>query len=247
LSRALSDTRSRLGLNATTAWIAIITVLGWAALRLIFKWNWTQVSEEIITAAAFVLAMIMIGILILIGELTVAPVRIDEELRRAIRAPAVSVRQRPGLGDNIQSRYSTADSVIVIIRDLIIVNQDDRDDVVSLKLWVPVNNSEVTFSPQAGPPPAPPPGINIEPVPTLLKGVENIPARRAATGSVWFKVPKNTVLRMPELFTLSITSELSGITRAFNSLDLTEVSMPYPRTIEELNEYNVRRGGPVPL
>ena len=76
-----------MGLNATTAWIAIITVLGWAALRLIFKWNWTQVSEEIITAAAFVLAMIMIGILILIGELTVAPVRIDEELRRAIQSP----------------------------------------------------------------------------------------------------------------------------------------------------------------
>lgn len=230
--RALSDTRATLGLNKTTAWISLITVISWSALWIFFKWTWSELTGQIVPVIAFVIAMIAVGFLILIGRLAAAPVRIDQEQRQAIelaRTSGITISQLRGHGDNIQSTYGSPDSWFVLIRDLIIVNRSERDEVVSLTLWWPLRSGEVTFSPQTTPPP------NVGQI-SLITGAENIPARRSITGSLLFKILKTTVpdISVPFLIII-VTSQLTGIERAFNSLTFTEVMKPYPRTLEELN------------
>ena len=39
----------------------------------------------------------------------------------------------------------------------------------------------------------------------------------------------------PGFFIIIVTSQLTGIERAFNTISFTEVTKPYPRTIDELN------------
>jgi hypothetical protein len=75
----------------------------------------------------------------------------------------------------------------------------------------------------------------------FLRAVENIAARSAVIGTAIFETPKSTVPRVPsDFYILLIMSQLTGTERAFNTLDFAEVTKPYPRTLEELNEYNVR-------
>ena len=231
--RALSDTRAILGINKTTFWIAATTIISWLALWLLFKWTWTQLSGEIIPVLTVVIATIAIGFLILMARLMAAPVLIDQEQRRAIelaRTSGITISQLRGHGDNIQSTYGSSDSWLVLIRDLIIVNRSERDEVVSLTLWWPLKSGAVTFSPQTTPPP------NVGSI-SLITGAENIPARRSVTGSLLFKILRTTVpdISVPFLIII-VTSQLTGIERAFNSLDFTEVMKPYPRTLEELNQ-----------
>jgi hypothetical protein len=232
--RALSDTGSLLGLNKTTIWIILITVTGWLALWFLFKWPWGQLTGQIIPAIAFVIAMIVVGVLILLGRLMAAPVFIDQEQQRAIelpRTPDITLSQLRGHGENIQTIYGTSDSWLVLLRDLILLNRNERDEVVSLKLWWPLKNDAVVFSPQTAPPVSP----NIGQV-SLLKGVENIPPRRSATGSLLFQIPRSTAPDISvSFFIIIVTSRLSGIECAFNSLTFTEVRKPYPRSIAELN------------
>ena len=77
------------------------------------------------------------------------------------------------------------------------------------------NNSGLVFSPQI----TLPPDIDIGQV-SLLKGVENIPA----TGSLLFKIPRSTISDISaSFFIITITNQLTGIERAFNSLTFTEV------------------------
>jgi len=229
------DTESLLGLNKTTIWIILITVIGWLALWFLFKWPWGELTGQIIPAIAFVIAMIVAGVLILLGRLMAAPVFIDQEQQRTIelaRTSDITLSQLRGHGDNIQTIYGSSDSWLVLLRDLILLNRNERDEVVSLKLWWPLTNDGVVFSPQTAAPPASP---NIGQV-SLLKGVENIPARRSATGSLLFQIPRSTAPDIAvSFFIIIVTSQLSGIENAFNSLTFTEVRKPYPRTIEELN------------
>jgi len=202
-------------------------------LWLLFKWNWTELTGEIIPVLAVVVGTIMIGFLILIARLIAAPVFIDQEQGLAIelaRTSGITISQLRGHGDNIQTIYGSSDSWLVLIRDLLIVNRSERDEVVSLTLCWPLKSGAVTFSPQRTLPP------NERQIP-LITGAENIPARRGLTGNLLFKIPKTTVpdISVP-FFIIIVTSQLTGIERAFNSLDFTEVIKPYPRTLEELNQ-----------
>lgn len=145
--------------------------------------------------------------------------------------PDIAITQLKGHGDNIQTISRSTDSWHVLIRDLTVVNNTERDEVVSLKLWWPLNNGAVTFTPQRDRPPN-----NIPPM-RLLNRVENIPARKSITGSLLFKILVSTV---PEIsapfFIIIVKSELTGIERAFNSLSFTEVMKPYPRTLKNYAE-----------
>jgi hypothetical protein len=162
------------------------------ALWFVFDWTWTELSEETITAAAVVIGTIAAGLLIFLFELTIAPVQIHEEQQEAIRAPVVSLRQPRGHRDCISASYPTADSWIVIIRDLIITDQHDQHDVISLQLWMLFNDSHVVFSPRPVLPLSPPPQVELGSGP-FLRAVENIAARSAVMGTAIFEIPKSTV------------------------------------------------------
>ena len=148
---------------------------------------------------------------------------------KLVRTPDITISQSRGHGDNLQSIGGDSNSWFVLIRDLILVNHSERAEVVSLKLWWPLNTHSVTFSSQTVPP------AKLGHI-SLLTGAENIPPRSSITGSLLFKIPKSTVPHFsPEFLIIMVKSQLTGIERAFNSLNFTEVVKPYPRTLDELN------------
>ena len=152
---------------------------------------------------------------------------------KVARTSDITLSQLRGHGDNIQAIWGSSDSWLVLIRDLILVNRGERDEVLSLKLCWPLNNDVLVFSPQTALPPTRPPNIGDV---SLLTGAEDIPARRSVRGSLLFKIPRSTVPEMsPPFLIVLVTSQLTGIERAFNSLTFTEVTKPYPRTLEDLN------------
>jgi hypothetical protein len=176
-SRALSDTTATLGLNKTTFWLVTTTLAAWWILWRFFDWNWSQLSEEISTGIAASIAVIGVGFLILMARLIAAPVFIDQDQRRAIELATKSglfLSQPRGHGDNIHSVYGDSDPRLVVIRNVIVVNRSDKNEVVSLKLWLPLNPDGLLFSPQTTLP-----SRDIGQV-SLLKAVENIPARQSA-------------------------------------------------------------------
>lgn len=117
-----------------------------------------------------------------------------------------------------------------MIHDLVVVNNSERDEVVSVQLWWPNQTDGVMFSPQTDPPPNIPHG-------PLLNRIENIPARRALTGSLFFRIPTcNLPPYLEPFFVILVKSQLTGIQCAFNTLDFTEVTKPYPRTLDELDQ-----------
>jgi hypothetical protein len=233
-SRALSDTTAILGVNKTTFWLFITTLVAWWILWRFFHWNWAQLSEEITTGIAAAVAIIGVGLLIFMFRLIAAPVLIDEEQRWAIDRATKSglfLSQPRGHGDNIHSVYDDSDPRIVVIRDVIVVNRSDKDEVVSLKLWLPLNHNGLLFSPQTTLP-----SKDIGHV-SLLKAVENIPARQSAPGDLLFKITRNSVPNIsPSFFIIIVTSQLTGIEHAVNTMNFTEVKKPYPRNLDELNE-----------
>jgi len=159
---------------------------------------------------------------------------IDQEQRRTIDLASksdLSLSQPRGHGDNIHSVYSDSDPRLVVIRDVVIVNRSDRDDVVTLKLWLPLDKEGLLFSPQTKLP-----SRDIGQV-SLLKAVENIPSRKSVSGDLLFSIPRNSIPNISSaFFIITATSQLTGIEHAFNTLDFTEVTKPYPRDIDELNE-----------
>src|SRR5438034_8875158 len=82
--RALFDTWGILGLNKNTVFICLITVTSWLALWLLFKWTWGDLEGQIVPVAAFAIATIIVGLVILVCRVIAAPVLIDQEQRRAI-------------------------------------------------------------------------------------------------------------------------------------------------------------------
>jgi hypothetical protein len=233
-SRALSDTAATLGVNKTTFWLVVTTLVAWWILWRFFHWNWSQLSEEISTGIAAGIAITGVGLLIFMFRVIAAPVFIDQEQRRAIDLATKSglfLSQPRGHVDNIHSVYGDSDPRLVVIRDVIVVNRSDKDEVVTLKLWLPLNKDGLLFSPQTTLP-----SRDIGHV-SLLKAVENIPARQSATGDLLFKIPRNSIPNIPaSFFIIIVTSQVTGIEHAVNTMNFTEVKKPYPRNLDELNE-----------
>lgn len=154
--------------------------------------------------------------------------RLGKKQQASAKLSDITITQLTGHGDNIQTVYRSTDSWLVLIRDITVVNNTERDEVVSLRLWWPLNNGAVTFTPQKEHP-------QKIPRTRLLKRVENIAARESITGSLLFKLPRSTVPEISDpFFILIVTSQLTGRECAFNSLSFTEVKKPYPLTLDEL-------------
>jgi hypothetical protein len=101
------------------------------------------------------MAMIGVGCLILSVQRMAAPIRIYHEQKTAIEHAAASdimISQVKGYGDNIASVFGTQDFWLVLIRELIVINRGERDQIVSLNLWLPLAHDGVTLSPQVDPP-----------------------------------------------------------------------------------------------
>ena len=230
-SLAFRRTLGAFGFTMSTLFLGAVTL----GLGVFIHWyakGWPEASEEV---AIFIMYSFAPTLVLIVGVfiwnfLWYGPYTLQAQLSETLaRISDITISQLRGHGDNIQSTYGSSDSWLVLIRDLILVNRSERDEVVSLKLWWPLNNDAVIFSPQTAPPP------NIGHV-SLLTGAENIPPRRSVTGSLLFKIPRSTVPHISAPFLIiMVTSQLTGIERAFNSLTFTEVMKPYPRTIEELN------------
>jgi hypothetical protein len=233
-SLAFRDTLRAFGLTTSTLFLGAVSL----GLGVFIHWyakGWPEASEEvaIFIMYSFAPTLLLVGGVFIWNFLWYGPYTLHAQLSEKLaRTSDITLSQLRGHGDNIQTIYGTSDSWLVLIRDLILLNRNERDEVVSLKLWWPLKNDGVVFSPQTAAPPASP---NIGQV-SLLKGVENIPARRSATGSLLFQIPRSTAPDISvSFFIIIVTSRLSGIECAFNSLTFTEVRKPYPRTIEELN------------
>jgi len=143
----------------------------------------------------------------------------------------ITISQPRGHGDNLHSVYGDSDPRLVVIRGVTVVNRSDKDDVVALKLWLPLNNDGLLFSPQTTLP-----SRDIGQV-SLLKAVENIPARQSATGDLLFMIPRNSIQNISaSFFVIIVTSQLTGVEYGVNTLTFTEVKKPYPRNLDELNK-----------
>jgi len=143
----------------------------------------------------------------------------------------IAISQPRGHGDNLHSVYGDSDPRLVVIRNLTVVNRSEKGDVVALKLWLPLNNDGLLFSPQTTLP-----SRDIGEV-SLLKAIENIPARQSATGDLLFMIPRNSIRNISAFFfVITVTSQLTGIEHAVNTLTFTEVKKPYPRNLDELNK-----------
>lgn len=214
-----------------TVFLAAATV-GLGVLIHRYARGWPDAREEvaILTMTSVAPALMLVVAVFIWRFFWYSPYTLLAQLSEKLaRTSEIAISQLRGHGDNLYSTYSSRDLLFVLIRDLILVNRSERDEVVSLKLWLPLNNSEVVFSPQTEPLP------NVAHGP-LLTVAENIPARRSVTGSLLFKIPRTTVPNISAPFLIiMVTSQLTGIQRAFNSLTFTEVKKPYPGTIEELN------------
>lgn len=230
-SLAFRQTLGAFGLTLGTLFLGAASL----GLGVFIHWyarGWPEASEEVAIFIMYTLAptlVLIVGVFIW-NFFWSGPYTLHAQLSEKLaKTSDITLSQLRGHGDNIQSTYGSSDSWLVLIRDLIVVNRSERDEVVSLKLWWPLNNDEVVFSPQTAPPPS------IGKV-SLLTGAENVPPRRSITGSLLFKIPRSTVPHISAPFCIiMVTSQLTGAERAFNSLTFTEVMKPYPRTIEELN------------
>jgi hypothetical protein len=245
-SRALSDTWAVLGINKTTALLVATTILSWMALWLLFKWKWDQLSGEITPALTMVMATIAIGFLILLVKLKAAPVLIDREQQKVIeltKALNFTLTQSAGYRDNIANSYETSDLRLVLIKHLVLTNNQDKNESLSLQLWCPQKRGGVFLSPQTAS------QLTPEQIKALrldedkdeepfLKRVENISPRSSLLGKLLFKMEKLPLSNIPNpLLTIVVTSQLNGAERAFNVNPFTHVTKPYPRTIEELNQH----------
>jgi hypothetical protein len=234
-SLAFSQTLQAFGLTTVTLFLGAASL----GLGVFFHWyirGWPEASEEV---AIFIMYSVAPTLLLIVGVFMwnffwYSPYTLNAQLSEKLaRTSDITLSQLRGHGDNTQAIWTSSDSWLALIRDLILVNRDERDEVVSLKLCWPLNNDMLFFSPQTALPPALPPNIGHV---SLLTGVENIPARRSVPGSLLFKIPRSTVPHFsPPFLIIMVTSQLTGIERAFNSLTFTEVMKPYPRTLEELN------------
>jgi hypothetical protein len=214
---------------------AVIFAVALYGLRLLLKWRaegWTAASDEILglILSSLDLPALLIVLIFLWHFLWKVPYTLYAQLSDKLESD-ISISQIRGHGTNLVSTYISPDSWFVLVRDLLIVNRSERDEVVSLDLWWPLQNGgSLTVSPQTTPPP------ELAAV-SLLTGAENVPARKSVMGNFLFKLPKSTVPQISALLLiLLVKSQLTGIERAFNSLDFAEVKKPYPCNIEELNQ-----------
>jgi hypothetical protein len=227
---ALRQTLETFGSTLKTVVLAIATI-GLGVLIHWYERGWPEASDEIATLimTSVAPALVLVVAVFLWCFFWYSPYTQLAQLSERISF-GIIISQARGHGDNLQSTYRSRDLIFVLLRDLTIVNRSENDDVVSLKLWLPLNNSGVVFSPQTDPPP------NISHG-SVLSASENIPSRRAVSGSLFFRIQRTTVPDIAAPFLIIIvTSQLTGVERAINSLDFAEVKKPYPRTLEELNQ-----------
>lgn len=237
---AFTQTFETFGKTITTV------ILGAAILGLtgFFYWRdngWPTAAEELVNALKYSIRPSLWVFSVVFGWhfFFNTPYSLHKQLSdRLARTSDIRISQLTGVQKNVRSMYQNPQEGYILIRDVVLVNNSDKDDVVSLQLrWRLESNHVLHFSPETTAPENVWTRLNMGTIP-LLNGAENIPSRRSITGSLLFRIPTYALPNISALpfFVLSVTSQLSEVTHAYNTLDFTEVMEPYPRTFEELSD-----------
>jgi hypothetical protein len=145
---ALRQTLETFGSTLKTVVLAIATI-GLGVLIHWYERGWPEASDEIATLimTSVAPALVLVVAVFLWCFFWYSPYTQLAQLSERISF-GIIISQARGHGDNLQSTYRSRDLIFVLLRDLTIVNRSENDDVVSLKLWLPLNNSGVVFLPR---------------------------------------------------------------------------------------------------